>query len=82
MLSAVTIPMSSTETGDSAVREESVRYRTVGDMAVTGAIRSEATTVDGVLDELTRARWTERARTRADDDSPSSLEDRKREGYF
>lgn len=70
------------EPGDSSVAEESVRYRTIGDMAVTGAIRSEATTVDEVLDELARARWTERARTRADDDSPSSLEDRKREGYF
>lgn len=69
--------------GDSAVREESVRYRTVGDLTVTGAIRSEATDVDGVIDELERARWTERARTRGDDQfSAAAMEDRKREGYF
>jgi sulfate adenylyltransferase subunit 2 len=75
-------PYLARESGDSAVTEESVRYRTIGDLAVTGAIRSEASTIDDILDELARARFTERARTRADDDSPSSLEDRKREGYF
>ncbi|MFT4034038.1 MAG: sulfate adenylyltransferase subunit CysD [Patulibacter sp.] len=75
-------PYLTPQPGDSVVQEESVRYRTIGDLAVTGAIRSQATTVEQVLDELARARWTERARTRADDDSPSSLEDRKREGYF
>ena len=75
-------PYVQAEPGDGAVAEETIRYRTIGDMTVTGAIRSEAATVAHVLDELARARWTERARTRGDDDSPSSLEDRKREGYF
>ena len=69
--------------GDSIVQEESVRYRTVGDLTVTGAIRSEVTDIDGVIDELERARWTERARTRGDDQfSVAAMEDRKREGYF
>lgn len=69
--------------GDSAASEEWVRYRTVGDLTVTGAIRSEVTDLDGVIDELERARWTERARTRGDDQfSAAAMEDRKREGYF
>ena len=69
--------------GDGEVHLERVRYRTVGDLTVTGAIRSEATTVADVIDELERATWTERARTRADDTfSSAAMEDRKREGYF
>jgi sulfate adenylyltransferase subunit 2 len=69
--------------GDGNVQTERVRYRTVGDLTVTGAIRSDVTTVEGVIDELERANWTERARTRADDNfSATALEDRKREGYF
>ncbi|MDQ8043381.1 MAG: sulfate adenylyltransferase subunit CysD [Solirubrobacteraceae bacterium] len=71
------------EPGDSVVRTDHVRYRTVGDLTVTGAILSRAETVADVIDELERAQWTERARTRADDNfSSAALEDRKREGYF
>ena len=71
------------EPGDSVVTSEKVRYRTVGDLTVTGAIRSEAATVADVIEELERAKWTERAQTRADDNfSSAALEDRKREGYF
>lgn len=62
---------------------EKVRYRTVGDMSCTGAVRSTATTAAEVIDELLAARLTERGATRADDRfSESSMEDRKREGYF
>ena len=62
---------------------EIVRYRTVGDMSCTGAVRSTATTVTAVLDEVIAARLTERGATRADDKfSEASMEDRKREGYF
>jgi sulfate adenylyltransferase subunit 2 len=62
---------------------ELVRYRTVGDMSCTGAVRSAATTVDEVLAEVAVARITERGATRADDAfSESAMEDRKREGYF
>lgn len=60
-----------------------VRYRTVGDMSCTGAVRSEASTVAEVLAEVAAARITERGATRADDSfSESAMEDRKREGYF
>ncbi len=63
--------------------EETVRYRTVGDMSCTGAVRSTATSVADVLREIAAARLTERGATRADDKfSDSAMEDRKREGYF
>jgi sulfate adenylyltransferase subunit 2 len=63
--------------------EETVRYRTVGDMSCTGAVRSTAATVDDVIDEVAAARVTERGATRADDTfSEAAMEDRKREGYF
>jgi sulfate adenylyltransferase subunit 2 len=63
--------------------EESVRYRTVGDMTCTGAVRSRATTLDEVVTEIAATRITERGETRADDRvSEAAMEDRKREGYF
>jgi sulfate adenylyltransferase subunit 2 len=62
---------------------ESVRYRTVGDMTCTGAVRSTAATLDGVIAEIAATRITERGETRADDrTSEAAMEDRKREGYF
>jgi sulfate adenylyltransferase subunit 2 len=61
----------------------SVRYRTVGDMTCTGAVRSEAATLDEVVTEIAATRITERGETRADDrTSEAAMEDRKREGYF
>ena len=63
--------------------EESVRFRTVGDMSCTGAVRSEATTISEVVAEIAATRITERGETRADDRvSESAMEDRKKEGYF
>jgi sulfate adenylyltransferase subunit 2 len=63
--------------------EASVRYRTVGDIAVTGAVRSEAETLEAVVAEIAATRVTERGETRADDRvSAAAMEDRKREGYF
>jgi sulfate adenylyltransferase subunit 2 len=62
---------------------ESVRYRTVGDMTITGAVRSQATDVDAVIAETAATRLSERGATRADDrTSEAAMEDRKREGYF
>jgi sulfate adenylyltransferase subunit 2 len=63
--------------------ETSVRYRTVGDIAVTGAVASEAATLPEVVAEIAATRVTERGETRADDRvSVAAMEDRKREGYF
>jgi len=65
------------------VEEATVRYRTVGDLTVTGAVRSEATGVAAVVAEIEASRISERGETRADDrTSEAAMEDRKREGYF
>ena len=61
----------------------SVRYRTVGDMSCTGAVRSLADTLPEVVAEIAATNITERGETRADDRaSEAAMEDRKREGYF
>jgi sulfate adenylyltransferase subunit 2 len=63
--------------------QESVRFRTVGDMSCTGAVASTATTIDEVVAEIAATTVTERGQTRADDRvSEAAMEDRKREGYF
>jgi sulfate adenylyltransferase subunit 2 len=66
-----------------AVSTRQVRYRTVGDMSCTGAVESDAVTVQDVVIEVAATRLTERGATRADDRiSEAAMEDRKKEGYF
>ena len=61
--------------------EESVRFRTVGDMSCTGAVASKASTLQDVVAEIAATRITERGETRADDRiSEAAMEERKREG--
>ncbi|MWA04187.1 sulfate adenylyltransferase subunit CysD [Actinomadura sp. LD22] len=63
--------------------EASVRYRTVGDASCTGAVKSNAASLDEVIAEIAATRITERGQTRADDrTSEAAMEDRKKEGYF
>ena len=65
------------------VREETVRFRTVGDATCTGAVVSGARTVEQIIEEIATSRVSERGATRADDRfSETAMEDRKREGYF
>jgi sulfate adenylyltransferase subunit 2 len=62
---------------------ETVRYRTVGDLTCTGAVKSTAVEIDDIIAEIAATRVTERGQTRADDrTSEAAMEDRKREGYF
>ena len=62
---------------------EMVRYRTVGDATLTGAVSSQATDYQSVIEETSVSRITERGATRGDDRfSEAAMEDRKREGYF
>ena len=62
---------------------ESVRYRTVGDMSCTGAVRSTAADLGTVVAEIAKTRITERGETRADDRATeAAMEDRKVAGYF
>jgi sulfate adenylyltransferase subunit 2 len=70
-------------TNGEAPFREWVRYRTVGDLTVTGAVRSTATAIAEVVAEIAATRITERGQTRGDDRvSVASMEDRKRLGYF
>ncbi|MFJ9418810.1 sulfate adenylyltransferase subunit CysD [Streptomyces sp. NPDC101227] len=68
---------------DETLETRLVRYRTVGDMSCTGAVDSDADTIEAVITEIAASRLTERGATRADDKmSEAAMEDRKREGYF
>lgn len=65
------------------VIEKTVRFRTVGDLTLTGAVESEAATISEIIDEIAVAKVTERGATRGDDKfSEAAMEDRKKEGYF
>jgi sulfate adenylyltransferase subunit 2 len=65
------------------VEEKTVRFRTVGDLTLTGCVESEADTIEKIIAEVAIARVTERGATRGDDRfSEAAMEDRKKEGYF
>jgi sulfate adenylyltransferase subunit 2 len=65
------------------VTERTVRFRTVGDLTLTGCVESTASTVAEIIEEISVARLTERGATRGDDRfSEAAMEDRKKEGYF
>jgi sulfate adenylyltransferase subunit 2 len=65
------------------VQRLTVRFRTVGDANCTGAVISDAATLESIIDEIALANVSERGATRADDKfSETAMEDRKREGYF
>ena len=65
------------------VIDKTVRFRTVGDLTLTGAVESEAATISEIIDEIAVAKVTERGATRGDDKfSEAAMEDRKKEGYF
>ena len=64
------------------VVEKTVRFRTCGDMPITGAVESEANTLEKIIAEIATTRTTERG-TRADDKrAETAMEDRKKAGYF
>ena len=64
------------------VSNERVRFRTIGDATCTGAVRSDAATLEEVILEVSASRVTERE-ARADDQcSEAAMEDRKKQGYF
>lgn len=64
------------------VQELDVRFRTVGDMTCTGAFLSKASNLKEIIDEVSTLRVTERAGRADDKRSESSMEERKKEGYF
>ena len=59
-----------------------VRFRTIGDITSTGAVKSSADTLEKIISEVASTRVTERGGRADDKRSESSMEDRKKEGYF
>ncbi len=65
------------------LEERRVRFRTIGDATCTGAVDSEADSIEKVIEQVGATRITERGATRADDrTTEAAMEDRKKEGYF
>ena len=64
------------------VKTLTVRYRTCGDMPITGAVESSANNIDQIIEEISSSKTTERG-SRADDKrAETAMEDRKKQGYF
>ena len=59
-----------------------VRFRTLGCYPLSGAIESRAATLPAIIDEMLRARQSERQGRLIDFDASGSMERKKREGYF
>ena len=64
------------------VQEKLVRFRTLGCYPLTGAIESEADTLEGIVTEMFTARTSERQGRLIDTDENASMEKKKKEGYF
>jgi sulfate adenylyltransferase subunit 2 len=64
------------------VRVRRVRFRSLGCYPLTSAVASDAETIEAVVAELRASRRSERAGRLIDSDEPSSMERKKREGYF
>jgi sulfate adenylyltransferase subunit 2 len=62
--------------------EKMIRFRTLGDITITGGLASEATELDDVIREIETSRQTERGNREDDKRSENAMEDRKKEGYF
>jgi len=67
---------------DEEVKEMMVRCRTMGDITCTGVWESEADTLEKVIEEVATTRMTERGGRSDDKRSETSMEDRKKLGYF
>lgn len=64
------------------IEEKQVRFRTLGDITITGGIESDADTVEKIINELEENNTSERGNRVDDKRSESAMEDRKKEGYF
>lgn len=64
------------------VKNMTVRYRTCGDMPITGAVESDADDLDKIIVEVATTRTTERGGRADDKRGETAMEDRKKSGYF
>ncbi|MGJ8591442.1 MAG: sulfate adenylyltransferase subunit CysD [Aquaticitalea sp.] len=62
--------------------KKKIRFRTLGDITITGGIESDADTLSKIVDEVSTMRQTERGNRTDDKRSETAMEDRKRQGYF
>ena len=62
--------------------ERSVRFRTLGCYPLTGAVESEADTLEAVIQEMLLTTTSERQGRAIDHDQAASMEKKKQEGYF
>ena len=62
--------------------KKKIRFRTLGDITITGGQESDADTLEKIVEEVAAARQTERGNRADDKRSETSMEDRKKEGYF
>jgi len=67
---------------DERPQERWVRFRTLGCYPLTGAVESRAATIEDIVAETMQVRVSERSTRVIDHDSDSSMEQKKREGYF
>lgn len=67
---------------DEELETKTVRFRTIGDATCTGAVLSDASNMDEIIQEVAAARQTERGNRHDDKRSETAMEDRKRQGYF
>ncbi|MDA0849372.1 MAG: sulfate adenylyltransferase small subunit, partial [Verrucomicrobia bacterium] len=59
-----------------------IRFRTLGDITITGGIESEADSLEKIVREVSTLRITERGNRSDDKRSENAMEDRKKLGYF
>jgi sulfate adenylyltransferase subunit 2 len=78
------LPMSEyiTLEANEKVENKLVRFRTLGDITITGGIESDADTVEKIIQEVASARQTERGNRSDDKRGETAMEDRKKQGYF
>ncbi|GMN08316.1 sulfate adenylyltransferase subunit CysD [Croceitalea sp. MTPC5] len=64
------------------IETKKIRFRTLGDITITGGIESDADTLEKVVEEVSAMRQTERGNRSDDKRSETAMEDRKKQGYF
>lgn len=64
------------------IHKKKIRFRTLGDITITGGIESEAATLEKIVNEVSTMRLTERGNRADDKRGETAMEDRKRQGYF
>lgn len=64
------------------IERKKIRFRTLGDITITGGIESEADSLEKIINEVAAMRQTERGNRADDKRSENAMEDRKKQGYF